>query len=327
MKQALSFLLAHWLVAVVGAAGAQAAQAPQNLPLELSVTIRPVKDTVQAGSAVEVETTFKNESDHPIPYGVSDGRDYTRFDVRDSAGNQPLTPFGRAVLLGEGLGPDDFPPTSAEAGVLEPHESTTLKQRISAKVFDLTEPGSYSIQLREPWRHQSIILSNTITVKVVQGATPYVAPVPQPPISVTIQAVGGASVITGRKVAIKVITKNISNHWLNEQTAEDKRDLQRFFRVDVQDGQGATPPETDFGQRVGNRGDAPFNPWSSRATPGRGSTIGPSYGLGEERTQVIAVNDLYDLSKPGQYTIQVRRWDDETKTWVKSNTITVTVTP
>jgi hypothetical protein len=42
---------------------------------------------------------------------------------------------------------------------------------------------------------------------------------------------------------------------------------------------------------------------------------------------VISVSDLYDLSKPGQYTIQVRRWDDETKTWVKSNTLTVTVTP
>ena len=41
----------------------------------------------------------------------------------------------------------------------------------------------------------------------------------------------------------------------------------------------------------------------------------------------LRVSDLYDLSKPGQYTIQVRRWDDETKTWVKSNTITVTVTP
>jgi hypothetical protein len=42
---------------------------------------------------------------------------------------------------------------------------------------------------------------------------------------------------------------------------------------------------------------------------------------------VIALNDFYDLSAPGQYTIQVRRWDDETKTWVKSNTLTVTVSP
>jgi hypothetical protein len=55
--------------------------------------------------------------------------------------------------------------------------------------------------------------------------------------------------------------------------------------------------------------------------------VGKTYAPAEERTQIIVVNDLYDLRQPGQYTIQVRRWDDETKTWVKSNTITVTVTP
>jgi C4-type Zn-finger protein len=33
------------------------------------------------------------------------------------------------------------------------------------------------------------------------------------------------------------------------------------------------------------------------------------------------------MSKPGKYSIQVERIDDESKTVVKSNTITVTVTP
>ena len=134
----------------------------------------------------------------------------------------------------------------------------TVRQRIPAKIFDLTKPGTYSIQLREPWRHQSIILSNTITLKVVEGATPYVAPVPQPPISVTIRPAAGSSVFPGGKVSIEVVTKNVSNHWLNERGAVlDNRDLQRFFRVDVQDSQGATPPETDFGRSAGNRGDVP----------------------------------------------------------------------
>ena len=48
---------------------------------------------------------------------------------------------------------------------------------------------------------------------------------------------------------------------------------------------------------------------------------------GESWRDLILMKNLYDLSQPGQYTIQVRRWDDETKTWVKSNTLTVTVTP
>ena len=48
---------------------------------------------------------------------------------------------------------------------------------------------------------------------------------------------------------------------------------------------------------------------------------------GEDWRNTLRVSDLYDLSKPGQYTIQVRRWDYETRTWVKSNTVMVTVTP
>jgi hypothetical protein len=37
------------------------------------------------------------------------------------------------------------------------------------------------------------------------------------------------------------------------------------------------------------------------------------------------LNTVYTLNKPGQDTIQARRWDDETKTWVESNTVTVTL--
>ena len=37
---------------------------------------------------------------------------------------------------------------------------------------------------------------------------------------------------------------------------------------------------------------------------------------GQDWRNTLRVSNLYDLSTPGQYTIQVRRWDDETKTWV-----------
>ena len=170
--------------------------------------------------------------------------------------------------------------------------------------------------------------SNTITVKVVPGATPYVAPVPQPSISATIRAVGGTTVSTGDKVTLEVVTKNISNHYSNQRTTRDTRDLARFYRVDVQDSQGGVPPETELGQASGNRGDVPPpGRGPNLPPPGREDVLGKTYAPGEERTQIIVVNDLYDLSQPGHYTIQVRRWDDDTKTWVKSNTITVTVTP
>jgi hypothetical protein len=41
----------------------------------------------------------------------------------------------------------------------------------------------------------------------------------------------------------------------------------------------------------------------------------------------LVVSRMYDLSKPGKYTIHVTRYDYASKTIVKSNPITVTITP
>jgi hypothetical protein len=49
---------------------------------------------------------------------------------------------------------------------------------------------------------------------------------------------------------------------------------------------------------------------------------------GEEDRHSLMISKLYDLSKPGKYTIQVTRLDLEgTKIQLKSNAITVTVEP
>jgi len=41
----------------------------------------------------------------------------------------------------------------------------------------------------------------------------------------------------------------------------------------------------------------------------------------------VNVSKLYDLSRPGLYTIQFRRLDEESKTLVKSNSAKVRVKP
>jgi hypothetical protein len=48
---------------------------------------------------------------------------------------------------------------------------------------------------------------------------------------------------------------------------------------------------------------------------------------GEVMKTEIRLSDLYDLSLPGKYTVQVRYYDDENKEEVKSKAITVTVVP
>ena len=293
-------------------ANSQAPQGGGKQGPPLSLTIRPVKDVVEAGSPVDIEVTATNHSDREVIYETWGSMYYLKFDVRDSAGNPALTRRGRALLLGEGLGPGDVPSGSQSGKLLELGKSMEFRERVPADIFDLTKPGKYTVQTIQPWTSEGV-RSNTVMVTVVEGATPYVAPVPVPPISVTIRAVGGSSVPSGGQVTLEVTTKNISNHWTNQRTARDKKDLQRFFRVDVQDAGGGTPPETDFGRSVGNRGDGPPM-YTGREHVS--DVSGATYQLGEERTDLVTVNDLHDLSKPGQYSIQVRRWDDETKTWV-----------
>jgi hypothetical protein len=308
---------------------AKAAQSTQS-PASLALTLRAVNETVQAGSAVELEVTVKNNSDHGDAYPSWGPIYYEKFDVRDSQGVRPLTRRGRALLLGEGLSPDDFPRGSQGGEPLKPGQSMTLPEHIPGDIFDLSKPGRYSIRLHIPWGN-SYLDSNTITITVVPADAAHLAaakvPPRQPPIAVTIKTEGGLTTFPAGHVMLDVTTKNISNHFTNQRTARDKRDSQRFYRVDVQDSQGSTPPETDFGRSVGNRGDVPPQHLGENALPGREDVRGGSYLPGDQRTETIKVDDLYDMSKPGQYTIQVRRWDDETKTWVKSNAVTVTVTP
>ena len=176
MKVAWTLLLAQLLLAGVGMARAQSAQPNENLPAPLSLTIRAVKDVVQAGSPVEVEVTAKNISDRPVEYLIPGHTYYAAFDIRDNAGDPPLTRRGRALLLGEGLSEDDFIKGSTPEApeLIEPGDSVTVKEQVPSDIFDLTKPGRYTIQL-QPWGPDSI-KSNTVTVTVVQGATPDVAP-------------------------------------------------------------------------------------------------------------------------------------------------------
>jgi hypothetical protein len=48
---------------------------------------------------------------------------------------------------------------------------------------------------------------------------------------------------------------------------------------------------------------------------------------GQSRKDELDVSESYILTHPGKYTIQVQRADDESKSVVKSNTVTVTIDP
>ena len=87
--------------------------------------------------------------------------------------------------------------------------------------------------------------------------------------------------------------------------------------VEVRDAAGNLVPLTESGRRFREHletGGKLQNPQHIKA----GGHIGESFPDPRQ---------LYDMSRPGEYSIQVSLYDDGTKIWVKSDTITVTVTP
>lgn len=135
----------------------------------------------------------------------------------------------------------------------------------------------------------------------------------QRPLSIAISTPQSALKV-GSEVRIEVTLTNTSNRRVLIQERNPATD----YQIDVRDERGTAVPETDFGRKLK---EPPVIPMNSR-------NFGMYLRPNESTKENIALSDLYDLSHPGQYTIQVSRAvSNKPKDGVvKSNTITVTVT-
>ena len=126
---------------------------------------------------------------------------------------------------------------------------------------------------------------------------------------------------SGSEVRLKTVVTNITEHEITIGTflsGGSPDTTGHGFTFNVRDESGAEPRLTKLG-RLQIRGE------------GEDEVIGkiifrqlrPSEALLNE----IVITKLFDLSRPGNYTIQVERLVDATRTYVKSNTITASVVP
>jgi hypothetical protein len=140
-----------------------------------------------------------------------------------------------------------------------------------------------------------------------------------PPVSsLTVRAVRDVTP-AGSPVLVDATLTNNSNHSISVW-----REKQGSYRVFVTDERGVRPPDRRLGYRNG-RFDVTLVPPEKVAEVLSGSGACVTVKPGETQTEGIEVSKLYDLSKPGKYTIQVERGDPESTVIVKSNAITVTV--
>lgn len=140
-----------------------------------------------------------------------------------------------------------------------------------------------------------------------------VAQVPQPAISLTIKA-DPETVKAGSPVRIDITITNVSKQTIRVDRETIEAMGESTHQFDVRDSSGNPVPETRYYRQF--KGD-PLT-WHNF----RRSALAPGATTKDEAT----LTKLFDLSIPGEYTVQARRYDEfSSRTWVKSNTIKITV--
>jgi len=146
---------------------------PSAATLPFSLKIEPLAEMVRAGSEVAVKMTFTNLTKEPLLVEIWGPGLFWQFDVRDKGGNKPLTERGRD-LFGVPSTPNpggkkkivEFPVGSSSAQLVEPGKTLITVQTVPPELFDLTQPGKYTIQASRPCGLNCTVKSNTVIVTI-----------------------------------------------------------------------------------------------------------------------------------------------------------------
>jgi hypothetical protein len=127
-----------------------------------------------------------------------------------------------------------------------------------------------------------------------------------------------ASVPVGSGIPLDIRMTNVTDHEISYGIG-----CAPFYEFDVRDNQGRPAKETEKNLRLHFK-DPKFV--MQDAVTCQSAHIYP-LGPGKTYEDNFKIGDYYDFSRPGRYTIQAEREDFDTKVLVKSNTVTLTVTP
>lgn len=303
------------LIAGLAAAGVclgQTSQPANAKKPSFSIAIS-MPQVIKAESELLLEIVMTNTSEKDISYGIVFGEPpWQEFgiDLRDATGHPvPKTPAGyRSSLPLVG---------SAIRVPLAPGE-VTHPQIILNRVYDLSQPGEYTVAVRRlDYASEIDVKSNTLTFRVPPSPQPHGNRKPAFAISLTTPF---DSVKTGWQIPVQVAVKNLSDKgitlavWEGLQNAAKKEPDESGFGWDVRDGKGNPVPLTKEGQALFNRDELPIG--SFRFVP-----IEP--GVVVEETRVVG--GIYDVGSPGNYSVQVVLIDPTTNLPVKSNTLSLAV--
>jgi hypothetical protein len=166
-----------------------------------------------------------------------------------------------------------------------------------------------------------VTLVSTLFSQGIAGPRGYAKNAP-PAIKLTLKAQHDV-VQSGSPIKLIVTLTNISGHVFTyvRQAVVDHGGFD--YKFEIHDEKGAAPPDIKFRRaRKGREDPAELTP----ETPMRGSLAYMQLQLSQSLTDTVNISRLHDLRRPGKYNISATAFDNASGTFVKSNTITVTVT-
>ena len=338
MKAQITLVLVSLVGGFVGTFAFSQGQAPARSPL--SVTISTPNPTIKAGADLKIDEALTNTSDKPLS-GTPDGT----LKVHDNNGKavtavEPPKPDVETVLKdGTRVPVVRVLQGSHQSQIMLP--GTTHFELVVNKYFDLSKPGMYTIQVSESF-HGFVVNSNTVTVSVV-SAQMVEASSGKPRLSVALRMVENTSK-AGSKVIVDVLLTNISSGKVL-LPAGGGEDILPWYTIQVRRKDGAPVPESQLVQAQKRGSAKPLPPGMFKVD--NYSRIMGELQPGQTAKERVVLNDLYDLSQPGDYVVQAERIEpangailkstghattsvtDKSNpgTVVKSNSITLTVTP
>ena len=126
-----------------------------------------------------------------------------------------------------------------------------------------------------------------------------------------------SSVRTGTDIPVGIKVSNVSNHELPIFVSPGESGIALAFDIGVLDESMEKVLETDAGLRAHGKTHIP-------RTVSGGTMMIP---VGGEHKSTTHLNEIFNLAKPGIYTVQVQKFDKANNMLVKSNIIKISVTP
>jgi hypothetical protein len=157
------------VLSVTAAMGAkqqnQLPQAQTAQPAPFTLTITAVRPEISTGEEARIQIVVTDTSSLPIDLPLimlhQPEAHYT-IDVRDEK-RQPAPPTAYSRYLSSAPNA----PGSAGVAAAEPGQPYKEEDLILTKLYDITIPGKYSVQLTAHWRKLPEVKSNVITITVL----------------------------------------------------------------------------------------------------------------------------------------------------------------